>query len=113
VNVKPKRNQVVARTVDVIRTKGGLELPASQNNATVFALIESVGDDVADPDYIPGALVVPHHFNHIYVRGGFHRIVFSDTEILGVVEDVEQSQLSVDGAPASSNGQREVGGVAV
>lgn len=111
-NVKPKRNQVVARTVDVVKTKGGLELPSMQNNATVFALIESVGSEVTDPDYVPGALVVPHHFNHIYVRGGFHRIIFPDTEILGVVSDVDRAQLAIDGE-TSSNGQQEVRGAAV
>lgn len=95
----PKKDQVLGRTVDVVRSVGGLELPATQNNATVLVLIDAVGPDVEG--YEPGQLVTPHHLNHIYMRGGFHRVIFSADEILAVVEEVDQGQLSVDGASAA------------
>jgi hypothetical protein len=97
VNIIPKKDQVLGRTVDVVRSEGGLELPATQNNATVLVLIDAVGPDVKG--YEPGQLVAPHHLNHIYMRGGLHRVIFAADEILAVVEDVAHKQLSVDGAP--------------
>lgn len=91
----PKRDQVLGRTVDVVRSESGLELPATQNNATILVLIDAVGPDVKG--YEPGQLVAPHHLNHIYMRGGFHRVIFSADEILAVVEDIATTQLSIDG----------------
>ena len=95
----PKKNQILGRTVDVVRSESGLELPATENNATIFVLIDAVGPDVTDPDYKEGAIVAPHHINHIYVRGGFHRIIFDDTEILGVVEGISEYEISIGGDP--------------
>jgi len=104
VKIIPKKDQVLGRTVDVVRSAGGIELPATQNNATVLVLIDAVGPDVKG--YEPGQLVAPHHLNHIYMRGGFHQVIFSCDKILAIVEDVDEGQLSIEGAPlVSGNGQ--------
>lgn len=103
--VIPKKNQILGRIVDVVRTESGLALPTAQNNATVFAIVDAVGPDVTE--YAVGNIVLPAKMNHIYVRGGFHRVIFSDTEILGVVE-VSRNQLSIGGEEVvATNGSRE------
>ena len=103
----PKKNQLVGRTVDIVQSVGGLALPDAQNRGvTVFAVIDDVGPDVTE--YKVGQIVLPHHLNHIYVRGGFHRVIFEDKEVLAVVEGLSEGQLSIGGAAPGSNGRAEV-----
>jgi hypothetical protein len=100
VKLIPKRNQVVGHVVDINATKSGIALPDTQmKGVTIFVQIESVGSDVKD--YKEGDIVLPHHINHVFLRGGtFHRVIFKDEEILGVIEDVSLDQMTIDGKPA-------------
>lgn len=101
---------IQGRTVDVVRTPGGLTLPESDSRGvTIFAIIDAVGPDVTK--YRPGQVVLPHHINNIYVRGGFHQIIFNEDDVWAVVEDLDASVISFGGSPPSkSNGQSEVEG---
>jgi len=101
VKLVPKKNQVTGRIVDIVVTKSGIALPDTQmKGVTVFVLLDKVGPDVKD--YKPGDIVLPHHINHVYLRGGaFHRVIFKDEEILGTMEDVDLDQMTIDGKPAS------------
>jgi hypothetical protein len=111
VKIIPDNNEIIGRIVDIVRSEGGLELPASKNNATVFAKIDAVGPDVTK--YKPGQIVLPNHMSHIYVRGGFHRIIFTETETRAHVEELDEAQISIEGAPpppARVNGRPEVSG---
>jgi hypothetical protein len=96
---------ITGRTVDVTKSPGGLALPDSMNNASVLALIDDVGPDVSA--YKTGQLVLVQHMNHIYMRGGFHQLIFPDDEIWALVEDVDRKQLSIEGEEESGNGQPE------
>lgn len=114
IKINPKKDLIVGRTVDVVKSAGGLALPDSQHqNVTVFAIIDEIGPDVTG--YEVGQIVLPHHLNNIFVRGGFHRIIFHASEIWAVVEGLSEDQLSVGGAPpaeTSGNGQSEAGATA-
>lgn len=97
----PKQDLVVGKIVDVVRTKSGLVLPDTQNNASVFVLVESIGPEVKHCK--PGDIVLAHAFNHIYVRGGFHRVVFKDEETWCDMQDLSPTEILVH--EESSNAQ--------
>lgn len=95
--IVPKYGQVMGRVADLARTKSGIEMPnMGPKGVTIFVLIDSVGPDVKD--YKPGDVVLPHHINHIVLRGGqYHRVIFDQKEILCTMEDVPLDQFSVAG----------------
>lgn len=99
--LRPKGKQVIGRIVDIVSTKSGISLPDSQmKGVTIFVLLDEVGPEVTN--YKAGEIVLPHHVNHVFLRGGtYHRVIFEDKEILGVMEDVPLDQMTVDGKPAA------------
>lgn len=94
----PKRNQVLARLAHITATEGAILLVnSSLKGQTNFAEITDKGPDVSD-EYKIGQIVVPHHFNHIYLAGGQeHHVLFEEKEILCVVEDVPLNRLEYVG----------------
>jgi len=109
----PKKTKVLGRLVDVVESDGGLVLPDSKNNATIFVIVDETGPDVTVCKV--GDIVLPHHFNHIYIRGGMHRVVFDESDILTDVTEVRMDQLSIEGVKQSArgNGQPNVAGAPV
>jgi len=99
----PKKHQVVGRIVDFTMTKGGIVMPDTQmKGVTVFVLLDAVGSEVTD--YKPGDVVLPHHINHVYLRGGsFHRVIFEDKDILATIEDLPMDLISIDGKPVEAS----------
>lgn len=110
----PKKDQIVARTVDFVKSSAGLVFPEIKGGtkATIFALIESVGPDVKS--YKPGQVVLCQRHNQIFLRDGFHRLIFPEEEILSAVDDLDLSLCSISGMPPGAplvdkgNGRGEV-----
>lgn len=99
--IVPQSNMVLGRIVDLTKTKGGLHMANTQaKGVTIFVLVDDIGPDVRN--YKKGDVVVPHHVEHIWLRGGqHHRVVFEDTAVRALVEDVDLSQFTVEGEEAS------------
>jgi len=104
--MKPLGTTMVGRIVDIISTKGGLELPDAEiKGVTVFVLVDAVGPDVTKVH--KGDVIVPVHLNHAYFRDGTHYAVVDEDKVKCIVEDLDPRQLAVegerrvDGKPAS------------
>jgi len=94
----PQRNRIVGTQVEITMTAGGIFLPDAQGlKATIFALIELVGPDVAL--YKPGDIVMPRKSDQIYLRGGYHRLVFEDVDVIVLGQDLPLDRISVGGKP--------------
>ena len=94
----PQRNQILGTQVEITTTVSGIVLPDQQGmKASIFVLIESVGPDVRD--YKPGDIVLPYKSNQIFLRGGYHRLILEDKEVLAVAENLPLDRLSVGGKP--------------
>jgi len=65
--------------------------------ASIFVLIESVGSNVKG--YKAGDVVLPYKSNQIFLRGGYHRLIFEDKEVLAVAKNLPLDRLSVGGKP--------------
>jgi len=102
VKIIPQGTQIVGLQAQLTKSGGGLHLAVSeQQKESVLVVIESVGPDVVG--YKPNDLVLPHHMNHAYFRGGVgHRVMFDQKEILAVITDVPLDQLEIKGT--SQNG---------
>ena len=50
-------------------------------------------------DYKPGDVVLPYKSNQIFLRGGYHRLIFEDKEVLALAKDLPLERLSVGGKP--------------
>lgn len=99
--IRPKRNQVLGRPAEVRKSEGGLLLPDSQHkNTTVFVIVEAVGPEVRDCK--EGDIVIPRHVNHIFLRGGFHRVTFEEEQILATVDETIRAQLTMSGEEAQA-----------
>jgi len=108
IKIIPQSDLIQGRTVDVVKSEGGLALPdldSRTRGVTIFVLIDSVGPMVTK--YRPGQIVLPHNMNHIFVRGGFHRVILKEDEVWGIVDGLEESMISIGGAPPTepSNGR--------
>jgi co-chaperonin GroES (HSP10) len=98
VKIVPLKNQIIGIGVEITMTVSGIVLPDQQGmKATVFMLIEAVGPDVKD--YKVGDVVLAYKVSQIYLRGGYHKTIFDDKEILAVIQDLPLDRLSVDGKP--------------
>lgn len=96
--ITPKKNQVLGTQVEIVATESGIVLPDQERmKASIFLLIEAVGPDVKG--YKAGDVVLPHKTNQIFLRGGYHRLIMSEDDILAVVEDLPLDRLSVGGKP--------------
>ena len=94
----PQRNQILGTRVEITTTVSGIVLPDQQDmKASIFVLIESVGPDVRG--YKPGDIVLPYKSNQIFLRGGYHRLILEDKEVLAVAENLPLDRLSVGGKP--------------
>jgi len=94
----PQRNQILGTQVEITTTVSGIVLPDQQGmKASIFVLIESVGPDVRG--YKPGDIVLPYKSNQIFLRGGYHRLILEDKEVLAVAENLPLDRLSVGGKP--------------
>ena len=94
----PQRNQILGTQVEITATASGLVMPDQQAmKASIFVLIEAVGPDVKD--YQAGDVVLPYKSNQIFLRGGYHRLIFEDKEVLAVAKDLPLDRLSVGGKP--------------
>ena len=105
----PQRNQILGTQVEITTTSSGIVLPDQQGmKASIFVLIESVGPEVKD--YRPGDVVLPYKSNQIFLRGGYHRLILEDKEVLAVAKNLPLSRLSVGGKPlqASADGKFEL-----
>ena len=47
----------------------------------------------------PGDVVLPYKSNQIFLRGGYHRLIFEDKEVLALAKDLPLERLSVGGKP--------------
>jgi hypothetical protein len=50
-------------------------------------------------DYKVGDVVMPYKTNQIFLRGGYHKLILEDKDILAVVEELPLERLSVGGKP--------------
>ncbi len=99
----PQRNQILGTQVEITATEGGLVMPDQQGmKASIFVLIEAVGPDVKD--YKVGDVVLPYKSNQIFLRGGYHRLIFEDKEVLAIAKDLPLNRLSVGGKPLKPAG---------
>lgn len=109
ITIIPQKNLIRGRTVDVVKSEGGLTLPEMDTRTrgvTIFVLIDAVGPDVTR--YKPGQIVLPHNMNHIFVRGGFHQVILTEDEVWGVVEGIEERMISIGGAKPVESGNERV-----
>ena len=94
----PQRNQILGTQVEITATASGIVLPDQQGmKASIFVLIEAVGPEVKD--YKPGDVVLPYKSNQIFLRGGYHRLILEDKEVLALAKDLPLERLSVGGKP--------------
>jgi len=104
--MRPLGTHMVGRVVDIIQTKGGLELPDGEiKGVSIFVLVDVVGPDVTKVK--KGDVVLPKHGDHAWFRDGTHYLIVDEQNVRCVVEDLDPRQLAVegerrvDGKPAS------------
>ncbi len=96
--IVPKRNQILGTQVEITIAASGIILPDQERmKASIFILIEAVGEGVKD--YKVGDVVMPYKSNNIFLRGGYHKLIMAEEDILAVVEDLPLDRLSVGGKP--------------
>lgn len=94
--IAPRKNQILGRRVDLVKSAGGIDLPSSQmKGVTVFVLIDAVGEDVTA--YKVGQIVLAYRLNFIHLRGQSPRVIFPDAEIWAVIEDIPRELFSIEG----------------
>jgi co-chaperonin GroES (HSP10) len=98
VKIVPKKNQILGTQVEITLTASGILMPDQQAmKASIFVLVEAVGPDVKD--YKVGDVVMPYKSNQIFLRGGYHKLIMAEDDILAIVEDLPLDRLSVGGKP--------------
>lgn len=96
--ITPKRNQIIGTQVEITLTASGILMPDQQGmKASIFVLVEAVGEAVKG--YKPGDVVMPYKTNQIFLRGGYHRLIMAEDDILALVEDLPLDRISVGGKP--------------
>jgi hypothetical protein len=92
----PKRDQIIARLIDMGKTEGGLHLPRSEmRGVSVLARVESVGPDVTSCK--PGDIILPRAIGHAWLRGGLiHWAVIDDKEVLCEVQGLDPETIIYD-----------------
>jgi len=103
VKIVPKKNQILGTQVEITLTASGILMPDQQAmKASIFVLVEAVGPDVKD--YKVGDVIMPYKTNQIFLRGGYHKLIFKEEDILAGVEDLPLDRLSVGGKPLKPAG---------
>jgi co-chaperonin GroES (HSP10) len=94
----PQHNQILGVQVEITETESGIVMPDQQAiKASIFVLIQAVGPEVKD--YKVGDIVLPYKSNQIFLRGGYHRLIFEDKEVLALAQDLPLERISVGGKP--------------
>lgn len=97
---QPRGKMIVGRVVDTNKTEGGLHLATSEiRNITCFLLVDAVGPEVAQTKV--GDIVLYKAGNHIWWRGGYHRLLVHEDEIMCDIEDLDMSTVLINGEPAA------------
>jgi hypothetical protein len=95
--LEPVGKQIAGRIVDVVATKGGLELSSSRvQNVSVFVWIDRVGPEV-DPKYTPGLIICHKQLSTVWLRDGTQFVVVEEKDVIAIVREIDLNGWTVGG----------------
>ena len=92
----PKNDLLIGRVVDIIQSKGGLELAASDGkNVTLLMLVDAVGPAVKS--CAPGDIIIYEAMGHALFRDGTHLGIVRDEKVVAVVTELDPDSIHIEG----------------
>jgi hypothetical protein len=96
ISIKPAGKYATGRIIDIVQTKGGIELPdTAVAKVTVFLLVDRIGPEVTK--IAVGDVILYMTLNHVFLRDGTHVGIVHEDSLIGQVEGLDTDRIHIEG----------------